>query len=58
MTAAGSSYKGFRFPPEISHCVWLLHRFPLSLRDVQELMLDVGVDVSYQDWCAPRFPDC
>ena len=55
MTAAGSSYKGFRFPPEIiSHCVWLYHRFPLSFRDVQELMLERGVDVSYETiraWC-------
>ena len=47
MTAAGSSYKGFRFPPKIiSHCVWLYRRFPLSFRDVQELMLERGVDVS------------
>ena len=47
MTAAGSSYKGVRFPPEIiSHCVWLYHRFPLSFRDVQELMLERGVEVS------------
>ena len=55
MTAAGSSYKGFRFPPEIiSHCVWLYHRFPLSFRDVQELMLERGLDVSYDTiraWC-------
>ena len=55
MTAAGSSYNGFRFPPEIiSHCVWLYHRFPLSLRDVQELMFERGVDVSYETiraWC-------
>ena len=55
VTAAGSSYKGFRFPPEvISHCVWLYHRFPLSFRDVQELMLERGVDVSYDPiraWC-------
>ena len=55
MTAAGSSYKGFRFPPEvISHCVWLYHRFPLSFRDVQELMLERGVDVSDETiraWC-------
>ena len=55
MTAAGLSYKGFRFPPEIiSHCVWLYHRFPLSFRDVQELMLERGVDVSYETiraWC-------
>ena len=49
MTAAGSSYKGFRFPPEIiSHCVWLYHRFPWSFRDVQELMLERGVEVSYE----------
>jgi hypothetical protein len=46
---AGSSYKGFRFPPEIiSHGVWLYHRFPLSFRDVQEMMLERGVDVSYE----------
>ena len=55
MTAAGSSYKGFRFPPEvISQCVWLYHRFSLSFRDVQELMLEGGVDVSYETiraWC-------
>ena len=39
--------KGFRFPPEvISHGVWLYHRFPLSFRDVQELMPERGVDVS------------
>ena len=49
MTVAGSLEKGFRFPPEIiSHCVWLYHRFPLSFRDVQELMLERGVDVSYE----------
>ena len=49
MTAAGSSYKGFRFRAEIiSHCVWLYHRFPLSFRDVQELMLERGVEVSYE----------
>ena len=34
------SYKGFRFPVEIiSHCVWLYYRFPLSLREVEEMML-------------------
>ena len=55
MTAAGSSYKGLRFPPEIiSHYVGLYHRFPLSFRDVQELMLQRGVEVSYatiRAWC-------
>jgi len=49
VTAAGSSYKGLRFPPEIiSRGVWPYHRFPLSFRDVQELMLERGVDVSYE----------
>ena len=61
MTAAGSSYKGFRFPPEIiSHCVWLYHRLPLSLRDVQELMLQRGVEVSYETiraWCDRLGPE-
>ena len=38
----------------ISHCVWLYHRFPLSLRDVQEMMAERGVIVSYESvhqWC-------
>lgn len=43
------SYRGFRFPPEvIAHCVWLYHRFALSLRDVEELMLERGVEVSHE----------
>lgn len=43
------SYRGFRFPPEvISHCVSLYHRFALSLRDVEELMLERGIEVSYE----------
>ena len=33
-------YKGHRYPAEIiAHCVWLCHRFPLSFREVEELML-------------------
>jgi hypothetical protein len=33
-----SLYKGHRFPVEIiSHCVWLYHRFPLSLCDVEQM---------------------
>jgi transposase-like protein len=43
------SYRGFRFPREvISHCVWLYHRFSLSLRDVEELMLERGIEVSHE----------
>lgn len=33
------SYRGFRYLAEIiSYCVWLYHRFPLSFREVQEMM--------------------
>lgn len=50
------SYKGHRYPAEvISHCVWLYHRFPLSFREVEELMMERGVVVSYETvrrWCA------
>jgi transposase-like protein len=43
------SYRGFRFPSGIiSHCVWLYHRFSLSLRDVEELMLERGIEVSHE----------
>jgi putative transposase len=55
MAAVVSSYKGFRFPVEIiSHCVWLYHRFPLSFREVEEMMMERGVVVSYEtirQWC-------
>jgi putative transposase len=50
-----SLYRGHRFPVEIiSHCVWLYHRFPLSLRDVEQMMAHRGVTVSYEtihQWC-------
>ena len=56
MTVGALSYKGFRYPAEIiSHCVWLYHRFPLSLREVQEMMLARGITVSHEtvrQWCA------
>ena len=46
---------GFRYPAEIiSHCVWLYHRFPLSFREVEEMMLALGVVVSHEtirQWC-------
>ncbi|MFH9983720.1 IS6 family transposase [Streptomyces sp. NPDC017179] len=38
----------------IAHCVWLYHRFPLSFREVEELMLERGVLVSHETvrrWC-------
>ena len=45
--AEAPSYRGFRYPAEIvSHCVWLYHRFSLSLREVQEMMLARGIILS------------
>lgn len=42
-------YKRHRFPAEIiAHAVWLYHRFPLSLRDVEDLLAERGIDVSFQ----------
>ena len=38
----------------ISHCVWLYHRFPLSFREVEEMMMECGVVVTYEtlrQWC-------
>src|ERR671919_1959277 len=42
-------YGGFRFPrPIIQHAVWLYARFTLSLRDVEELLAERGITVSYE----------
>jgi putative transposase len=38
-----------QFPPEvIRHAVWLYLRFTLSYRDVEELLAERGLDVSYE----------
>ncbi len=43
------SYARHRFPPEIiQHVVWLYLRFTLSLRDVEELLAERGLDISYE----------
>ncbi len=43
------TYRGYRFPPGIiSHAVWLYHRFTLSLRDVEDLLAERGITVSYE----------
>ena len=48
-------YRGYRFPPEvIARAVWLYHRFTRSFRDVEDLMAERGVTVSYEtvrQWC-------
>jgi putative transposase len=55
------SYKRHRFPPEIiAHAVWLYFRFPLSLRLVEEMLLERGILVSYETvrrWALKFGPD-
>ena len=49
------SYQRHRFPSEIiSHAVWLYHRFCLSFREVEELLAERGITVTYEtvrQWC-------
>ncbi len=43
------SLKRHRFPPEIiRHSVWLYARFTLSFRDVEDLLAERGLDISYE----------
>src|SRR5262245_43802007 len=43
------SYRRHRFPPLIiQHAVWLYLRFTLSYRDVEELLAERGLDISYE----------
>jgi putative transposase len=50
-----STYKRHRFPPEIiSYAVWLYYRFNLSHRDIEDLLAQRGISVSYESvrcWC-------
>jgi putative transposase len=42
-------YKRHPFPPQIiAHAIWLYFRFPLSLRLVEEVLLERGIVVSYE----------
>jgi putative transposase len=55
MSIRNPDYRGYRFPSElISYAVWLYHRFCLSFRDVEELLAERGITVSYEAirlWC-------
>ncbi len=61
MINAASRYRRHRFPIEIiSHAVWLYHRFCLSFRDVEDLLAERGVEVTYETirrWCGKFGPD-
>ena len=42
-------YCRHRFPPEIiQHAIWLYLRFTLSYRDVEDLLAEHGLDISYE----------
>jgi putative transposase len=55
MKKPGPIYQRHRFPSEIiSHAVWLYHRFCLSFREVEELLAERGITVTYESvrqWC-------
>ena len=61
MNSARSRYRGHRFPPEIiGYAVWVYHRFCLSFRDVEDLLAERGISVSYEairQWCWKFGPD-
>ncbi len=54
-TSTTPSYRGYRLQCEIiAHCVWQNFRYRLRFRDIREMMLERGVNVSYeaiQLWC-------
>ena len=49
-------YRRHRFPAAIiAHAVWLYYRFPLRFRDVENLLAERGIEVSFQtvsEWVA------
>jgi len=55
MKTQPNSYKGYRYSGEIiSHTVWLYHRFTLSFRDIEDLLAERGIVVTYEtirQWC-------
>jgi putative transposase len=56
-----NTYKRHRFPPQIiQHAVWLYHRFNLSHRDIEDLLSERGIEVSYEAirlWCNKFGPE-
>jgi hypothetical protein len=49
MSMTKISYAGYRFPPEIiQQAIWLYLRFTLSLRDVEDLLAERAIGVSYE----------
>lgn len=61
MSQTAPTYKNHRFPIEIvASAIWLYFRFNVSLREVEEMMLERGVVVSYETirrWCRQHGAD-
>ena len=62
MSKSPTLYKRYRFPPEIiQYAVWIYYRFNLSHRDIEDLLAERGIVVSYESirlWCnkfGPRY---
>jgi putative transposase len=55
MNSSNTQYKRHRFPAEIiQHSVWLYYRFSLSHRDIEDMLAERGIIVSYEAirmWC-------
>jgi putative transposase len=55
MNRSTSLYKRYRFPAEIiQYAVWVYHRFNLSHRDIEDLLAERGISVTYESirlWC-------
>jgi len=46
---APPDYAGYRFPSDVIQCaVWMYLRFTLSYRDVEDLLAERGIEVSYE----------
>ena len=60
MNMEGPSYRRHRYPAQIiGRAVWLYHRFSLSFRDLEDLLAERGIVVSYGtiwQWCAKFGP--
>ena len=55
MNTSSNLYKRHRFPSDIiPYAVWLYHRFNMSHRDIEDLLSERGIEVSYESirmWC-------
>ena len=57
---ASPDYAGYRFPSDvIQRAVWMYLRFTLSYRDVEDLLTERGIEVSYETirgWVSREHP--